>query len=320
MTLHPSLPKSVVIHPLVLLSVVDHYNRIAKDTQKRVVGVLLGSYSGKILDVSNAFAVPFEQDEKDAQVWFLDHNYLETMIHMFTKVNAKEKIVGWYHTGPKLKPNDMEIHQLLRQYHANPVLVIVDVQPGQTGLPTEAYMSVEEIHDDGTPTSKTFEHIPSEIGAEEAEEIGVEHLLRDLKDNHSAPLVSRISQQLSSVAALNSRLLDIQNYLVQILDEKLPVNNQILYLLQDIFNLLPNLNLDSMIHSFTVKTNDQFLLVYLSSMIRSVISLHDLIKNKISNLEMERKNEKLEEQKDEVVGKSLKRNSIVKINHKMDVD
>lgn len=31
---------------------------------------------------------------------------------------------------------------------------------------------------DGTPTSKTFAHLPSEIGAEEAEEVGVEHLLR----------------------------------------------------------------------------------------------------------------------------------------------
>ena len=33
----------VIIHPLVLLSVTDHYNRVAKDTRKRVVGVLLGS-------------------------------------------------------------------------------------------------------------------------------------------------------------------------------------------------------------------------------------------------------------------------------------
>jgi hypothetical protein len=27
----------VVVHPLVLLSVVDHYNRVAKDTKKRAV-------------------------------------------------------------------------------------------------------------------------------------------------------------------------------------------------------------------------------------------------------------------------------------------
>lgn len=35
-----------------------------------------------------------------------------------------------------------------------------------------------QIFQDGTPTSKTFDHVPSEIGAEEAEEVGVEHLLR----------------------------------------------------------------------------------------------------------------------------------------------
>ena len=33
---------NVVVHPLVLLSCVDHFNRVAKDTKKRVVGVLLG--------------------------------------------------------------------------------------------------------------------------------------------------------------------------------------------------------------------------------------------------------------------------------------
>ena len=34
----------VVVHPTVLLSVVDHYDRVAKDTSKRVIGVLLGHY------------------------------------------------------------------------------------------------------------------------------------------------------------------------------------------------------------------------------------------------------------------------------------
>ena len=44
-----ALPAEVVVHPLVLLSVVDHYNRVAKDTRKRVVGVLLGeSYKARL--------------------------------------------------------------------------------------------------------------------------------------------------------------------------------------------------------------------------------------------------------------------------------
>jgi 26S proteasome regulatory subunit N8 len=36
-------PDLVVVHPLVLLSVVDHYKRVvAKNKNKRVAGVLLG--------------------------------------------------------------------------------------------------------------------------------------------------------------------------------------------------------------------------------------------------------------------------------------
>ena len=46
--------------------------------------------------MSNSFAVPFDEDERDPDVYFLDHDYLESMYAMFKKVNAKEKIVGWY--------------------------------------------------------------------------------------------------------------------------------------------------------------------------------------------------------------------------------
>ena len=34
-------------------------------------------------------AVPFDEDDRDPNVWFLDHNYLENMAAMFKKVNCK---------------------------------------------------------------------------------------------------------------------------------------------------------------------------------------------------------------------------------------
>jgi len=50
----------VVVHPLVLLSVVDHFNRMKKiGSMKRVVGVLLGANRQGVLDVSNSFAGTF---------------------------------------------------------------------------------------------------------------------------------------------------------------------------------------------------------------------------------------------------------------------
>jgi 26S proteasome regulatory subunit N8 len=66
---------------------------------------------------------------------------------MFRKVNAKEKMVGWYHSGPKLRASDLEINELFKRYTPNPVLVVIDVQPTAQGLPTAAYISVQDIHD-----------------------------------------------------------------------------------------------------------------------------------------------------------------------------
>jgi 26S proteasome regulatory subunit N8 len=287
----------VVVHPLVLLSVVDHFNRMGKiGNQKRVVGVLLGNWSSRgVLDIANSFAVPFDEDEKDKEVWFLDHEYLENMYHMFKKVNAKERIVGWYHTGPKLHQNDILINDLMRKYCQQSVLVIIDPKPTRIGLPTEAYKVVEEIHDDGTPTNKTFEHVATEIGAEEAEEVGVEHLLRDVKDTTVGTLSQRITHQLMGLKGLNQKLKDMQNYLERVAMGDMPMNHEITYHLQDIFNLLPDVTNPSFNRSLQVNTNDQMLVMYIASVIRSVIALHNLINNKLANKEAEKKEGKKEE-------------------------
>lgn len=69
------------------------------------------------------------------------------MNDMFKKVNAREKLIGWYHSGPKLRASDLEINELFKRYTPNPLLVIVDVQPKDVGVPTDAYFAVEEIKD-----------------------------------------------------------------------------------------------------------------------------------------------------------------------------
>lgn len=217
----------------------------------------------------------------------MDHDYLENMYGMFKKVNARERVVGWYHTGPKIHQNDIAINELIRRYCPNSVLVIIDAKPKDLGLPTEAYVIVEEIHDDGTPTSKTFEHIGAEIGAEEAEEVGVEHLLRDIKDTTVGSLSQKITNQLLGLKGLNSQLEHIKNYLLKIGKGEIPVNHQIIYHLQDILNLLPDITLDAFSDAFYVKTNDQMLVVYLASLVRSIIALHNLINNKITNRDAE---------------------------------
>ncbi|KAJ4481861.1 maintenance of mitochondrial structure and function-domain-containing protein [Lentinula lateritia] len=272
---------TIIVHPLVLLSVADHHARaVSRNTNKRVIGVLLGQDNGKTINVANSFGIPFEEDEKDSKTWFLDHNYIEGMYEMFKKVNAKERLIGWYHTGPKLRASDQEINDLFKRFIARPIMVIVDVRPETVGIPTDAYFAVEEIKDDGTETRKTFLHCPSAIEAEEAEEIGVEHLLRDIKDSTTTTLATRVSEQLSSLRGLQSRLSDVQKYLADVAVGTMPVNHQIVYHLQDALNLLPDLADADTTQSFATSTNDELLVVYLSSLLRAVIALHALVDNK----------------------------------------
>ncbi|KAK8853041.1 hypothetical protein IAR55_003742 [Kwoniella newhampshirensis] len=292
---------NVVIHPLVLLSVVDHASRVPVGKNKRVLGVLLGQDTGSSINVANSFAIPFEEDDRDPKTFFLDLDYVEEMWRMFRKVNAKERPIGFYHTGPRLRSSDLEISQLFKRFCSRPVMVIVDVRAtggrGDTGIPTDAYFAVEEIKDDGTATQQTFTHVPTSIEAEEAEEIGVEHLLRDISSSSSAPsssllttqsLSTKVTSQLQSLRGLHSRLVEIQDYLLAVRKGKLPLNHQVVYQLQEIMGLLPQLGGDVELgKAFRVGVNDQTLVVYLSAMVRTVLALHDLIENRIENAQQE---------------------------------
>eukprot|EP00800_Vazella_pourtalesii_P015102 TRINITY_DN4013_c1_g2_i1.p1 TRINITY_DN4013_c1_g2~~TRINITY_DN4013_c1_g2_i1.p1 ORF type:complete len:249 (+),score=65.77 TRINITY_DN4013_c1_g2_i1:47-748(+) len=216
------------------------------------------------------------------------------MAAMFRKVNSKERVVGWYHSGPKLRINDIEINDIVSMYCNDPILVMILAQPKELGIPTDAYYAVEEVHDDGTPTSKTFNHVASEIGAEEAEEVGVEHLLRDIRDTTIGSLSQSVNSQLQSVKGLMGHTQHIELYLAKVLDGTYPVNHNIIYLLQDILSLLPDLTTPQLISSFYSNANDRMLVLYIGSMVRAIIALHDLIDNKLTNqaIEKEVKEEK----------------------------
>ena len=110
------------------------------------------------------------------------------------------------------------------------------------------------------------------------------------------------------------RLRDIGQYLQKVLDKELPINHAILGNLQDVFNLLPNLSTPGTVGSsrvngteqqienselaraMSVKTNDQLMAIYLSSLIRAITAFHDLIENKIQNRQQQEESDLKKEQ------------------------
>merc|ERR1712107_518272 len=95
----------------------------------------------------------------------------------------------------------------------------------------------------------------------------------------------------------------MKKYLERVAAGELPMNHEITSQLQDIFNLLPDVTNPCFVRSLQVNTNDQMLVMYIASLIRSVIALHNLINNKLANKEAEKK----EGKKDDVRRRKRKR-------------
>ncbi|GJZ77642.1 26S proteasome non-ATPase regulatory subunit 7 homolog A [Tanacetum coccineum] len=157
------------------------------------------------------------------------------------RITRREHVGGCIAWSPK--HGRMILYSVIQRlsYAPNPVLVIIDVQPTELGLPTKAYYAIEEVNENATQKSKkVFVHVSSEIAAHEVEEIGKS---RRMKTND-------VSGKLEALKGLDARLKEIRSYLDLVIEGKLPLNHEILYHLQDIFNLLPNLNVAELVKAF----------------------------------------------------------------------
>jgi 26S proteasome regulatory subunit N8 len=109
-----------------------------------------------------------------------------------------------------------------------------------------------------------------------------------VKDATVSTLSTQVKEKARALRGLETRLKEIKKYMELVLSDQLPVNQEILGELQNAFNGLPNLNLESYVKAFAVETNDAQLVIYLGALIRTVVALHDLINNKMEQKERER--------------------------------
>lgn len=76
---------------------------------------------------------------------------------------------------------------------------------------------------------RQFVHIQSSIGASEAEEVGVEHLLRDIKDASLGQFSKQIGDKVLALKALTQKLRQMKEYLQNVLSGKFRYNHAIIH-------------------------------------------------------------------------------------------
>ncbi|KAK8812587.1 hypothetical protein WA538_003801, partial [Blastocystis sp. DL] len=280
---------TVIVHPIVLLGITDHVKRMSKISKGRVMGVILGSCMNGVVDCTTSFAIPFEEN-KTTNVWFLDTDYLEKIEKMQKRINIRETIVGYYSSSNKLNAIDLEIDEMFRKYSPNPVYVTLDIHNQIGDVPAKAYITEEIIDKSGREGERMFKQLNVKIEGLPIEEAGVEHVLRGIRDSSVVSIYNQINDKVVSLRGIEDRLNTCIEYIDSCTLEN-PPNPEIMNELQSIINVLPTLHLEAIQEAMTVKTNDIYMLLYLGSLVRSVVSLHDLVKSKEAALKKTEKKE-----------------------------
>merc|ERR1711920_788921 len=113
---------------------------------------------------------------------------------------------------------------------------------------------------------------------------------RDIKNASASTLAVRVGDKIAALKGLSMRLAEISKYLSLVHSDKMPMNEEIIYQLQDS---------EELVKSFAMETNDMMLALYLGSILRSTVALHNLINNKIKNKKTQRKEQEDKEKEKE---------------------
>lgn len=237
---------TVIIHPTVLFSTLDHFKRMSS---KKIIGILLGDKETHTftdsknnatltyteIHVRNSFAIPFE-DQKD--FWFYDTSFFEKFLKMQYKVNSSEKLLGWYFiNSDRLNDNEIltksrqiEISKSFLKFCPDPLSLEIDLT--KEDIPCQVYE-----YKQGKYNKAFFRISPSE-----AEDVAIEFLSNKflpIEDNNTMN-IETVKESLLKYKENLSNILQSINKMI----EKGEKNYFLMDLFQKCLNEANKLNFD----------------------------------------------------------------------------
>ncbi|XP_009403465.2 eukaryotic translation initiation factor 3 subunit F-like [Musa acuminata AAA Group] len=274
----PSSPVvSARLHPVVLFSICDCYVR-RPDQADRVIGTLLGTVSGGVVEIKNSYAVPHNESADQVA---LDVEYHRNMYMSHLKVNPKEVLVGWYSTGfgvsggsalihdfyvKELKDSTKDIREA--QNSVPPVHLTVDTVFSNGEASIKAYMSVNLSLGDRSLAAQ-FQEIPLDLRMIEAERVGFDIFKKTAVDK----LPNDLEGMEASMERLYALIDDAYKYVDDVVEGRVNPDNDIGRFLSDTLASVPKMSPIAFDKVFNDRVQDNLALVYLSSLIRAQLGI-----------------------------------------------
>mmetsp|Transcript_29079 Transcript_29079/g.76173 ORF Transcript_29079/g.76173 Transcript_29079/m.76173 type:complete len:347 (-) Transcript_29079:1505-2545(-) len=293
----------VIVHPLVIINISDHFTRIRAQHGGRaqtVTGILLGYQSGRQVELTNSFEVLVAVPEEDAgggTITF-DIKFVKDKLKQFKEVFPKLDTVGWYCTGDDITSQHSELHAQMLGLADNPVFfldqetknlqisespVMLMLNPTPREFARELPLRIFEQHVEivANVQKKSFVSLGYALASEEAERIGVDHIAKAKagETNDESEVSVYLDTQRGAIAMLQQRIKVIRNYLRDVRDGKLPRDNEMLRQLSALCSRLPiTTDVDAVGGpTFLESANDSMLVSYMAMVTKGCSAIADVL-------------------------------------------
>lgn len=269
------------LHPVVVLSILDHYKRRNQD-QTRVVGTLLGERHGNTVFIKNCFPVPHLEGDDQVAV---DMDYHNNMLALHNRVSPNEVVVGWYSTGAEVSYVSSLIHDVYkseadRTKGKEPVHLTVDTGLTNASLGVTAYLAKTLKVGTKSVISK-FEPVSLDLHAYEAEKIAVDALINGAPDDGKLDAPATMLNDMENLDLSMNKLLDmlesVSNYTNRVKSGEIQGDPDLGRAISNALAAVPHIDPSTFEKMFTQNIQDLLMIVYLSNLTRTQLALADKI-------------------------------------------
>jgi translation initiation factor 3 subunit F len=269
----------VIVHPLVLLHVLDHHTR-RQEANGRVIGTLLGRRDGKTVEVTNCFAVPHAERGDEVAI---GKDFNKTMLALHLRTNRKEVVVGWYASaasGEDTPALIADTSSLIHDFYSgeadegDPVHMVVDTRLLGDKLSIQAYKSTPVLVQ-GEPMGNLFHELRLSMASNESETICLHEMIgADTEENGGSKQEKDSTAALQiSMEKLYTLLEDTLTYVDSVVQGKVQPDAEVGRQIADTMATVPRIRPEVFDRLFQDSLQDLLMVTYLSNITRTQLTI-----------------------------------------------
>lgn len=274
------------IHPLVVMSIADHYTREKLQNKKeRALGLLFGQQKGRVITVYDS------SDLADLDPQSLE-KFEKNDLDIYKKIYPDYECVGWYATGDKPREGDRKTHHLLTKSveeekegatdwrSERPMFLLLDPSPKDDNRDLPLVVYEEAVHIAGDKRTTEFVKSLFKLTSDEAERVTVVHCARVItgdEGKEQSAVMTPYTTLKKAMSSLSERLKILHRFLEDVQKGKIKPEQKVLRRVKALCNRLPTMDTAAFRDDFFSEFNDALLVTYLASITKSQSMLTDLV-------------------------------------------